>query len=303
MKALIVGARGFLGSSLINTPELKGAQVTRVTRGAFPSHGEETWYRIDQVSQHSWDDLVGRGFDVIYHLGWSTVPRSAELDPLADMSENVGSGLRLLDAIKRLSPRSRLIFASSGGAIYGKVGPMPASESHPTEPISAYGIAKLSFEQYLRLYRTEYGIECCSARISNAYGPGPLGHQAFGAVSTFAKVALAGRPLQVFGKTDIVRDFIYVSDVCAALGGLAEVADLPGIVNVGSGTGVSLRELIKVIESCLGRPVQVDIVAARRFDVPSVVLDVSLLKRTLQWEPSVSLASGVQRTIEYIKAS
>ena len=297
MRILIIGARGFIGSKLVEACETEGAEVTCVTRGSLPPASKTAWLRLDQLSQSSWDDIISSRFDVVFHLGWSTVPRTAELDPLADLTDNLGSGLRLLTSIKNTAPKTRLIFASSGGAVYGRVGPLPVSERQAEEPISAYGIGKLNLERYLRLFRRQYGIDCGSARISNAYGPGPIGHQGFGAVTTFVRDALVGRPLQIFGSSEIVRDYIFITDVCAALSKLATVSSLPETVNVASGVGVSLSQIIFIIEEVLGRKIKVNIVAERSFDVQSIVLDISLLKDLLSWQPAVPLKEGVRHMI------
>lgn len=298
MKVLITGGRGFIGSWLVNALDKQDNDITCVTRGPLINETSRVkWFRLDHASQASWDEIVSEKFDVIYHLGWSTVPHTAEKDPLADMTDNVGAGLRLLTSVKTLSPKSRLILASSGGAIYGRVEPGKVDEGQQTRPISAYGIAKLNLENYFSFFREQYGLDCMSARISNAYGPGQDGRTAFGAISTFAKAALANQRLSVFGATDIVRDYIFISDVCSALSMLASAPTLPAVLNVASGVGTSLGNIIAVIERDLGRKVEYEIIGSRRFDVPTIVLDNSLLKSLVAWEAHVSVAQGVARVI------
>lgn len=297
MKTLIIGARGFIGSALV--PELLkiGADVTCVSRGSRLADFDQgvRWFPVMHTSQQSWNSIIAEKFDVIYHMGWSTIPKTAEDDPVADLMENVGTSLRLLTAVKELSPHSRIIFSSSGGTIYGRTRHAFVRESHALRPISAYGVGKLAFEQYLGLFRAEHKIDTVSARVSNPYGPEQLTARTFGAVSTFVRMGLSRQKITIFGSRDIVRDYIYVSDLCDALVKLGTVDVAPGAVNIGTGVGTSLSEIIETLEEVLGRQIEYEVVEGRTFDLKRLVLDVSRLKLKTGWHAKVDLREGIRQ--------
>jgi UDP-glucose 4-epimerase len=297
MKVLVVGARGFIGSALVEKLLRHDAHVTCVTRGALPTQTQSRaeWFRVDHMSQQSWNDIISEHFDIIYHLGWSTIPRTAESDPVMDLVENVATGLRILVGIKQTSPQTRLIFSSSGGTIYGRTNQEFVSEDHPLRPISAYGVGKLAFEQYLALYRSEYLVEGICTRLSNPYGPDQHTNRSFGAVSTFLRMALDNKKISIYGSGHITRDYIYISDVCDALYKLAIVDNPPDYVNIGSGQGSSLLDIVATLEDLLGRPVDYEVVDGRSFDLQRIVLDTSSLKRAISWGSPISLKEGIEK--------
>jgi UDP-glucose 4-epimerase len=299
MKVLVVGARGFIGSALVEELLRHDAHVACVTRGALPTQTRPRieWFRVDHMSQQSWNDIISEHFDTIYHLGWSTIPRTAENDPVMDLVENVATGLRILVGIKQTSPQTRLIFTSSGGTIYGRTNQAFVTEDHALRPISVYGVGKLAFEQYLALYRSEYLLESICARLSNPYGPDQHTNRSFGAVSTFLRMALDNKKISIYGSGHITRDYIYISDVCDALYKLALVDDPPDYVNIGSGQGSSLLDIIATLEDLLGQPVDYEVVEGRSFDLQRIVLDTSSLKRAIPWGSPVSLKEGIEKMI------
>ena len=296
-KVLVIGARGFIGSALCKALIAGGWSVTGVTRGAMPPAAETgvSWVRVDQASQASWNEIVAPNFDVVFHLGWSTTPRTAEADRVADLLENVGGSLRLLTALSQHLARPRLIFASSGGTIYGRTNVDAVGEDHPLRPISSYGVAKQTVETYLDLFRREQGVNSVCARLANPYGPGQITTQTFGAVSTFVRNAVGRRMISIFGSGDITRDYIHIDDLCEALLRLAMTPNAPSCVNVGSGEGTTLLDIVDAIRTSLGRPVAYELLAGRTFDVPRIVLDIGRLTAATGWRPSIPLKEGVAR--------
>lgn len=295
MKILVIGARGFIGAALVRSLVSRGDVVTCVSRGSTPEAGNDLvkWVRVDHLSQKSWDEIFDDRFDVVYHLGWSTIPRTAEADPVSDLIDNVGGGLRILSSIRKISPKTRIVFSSSGGTVYGRSQENLLNETHPLNPISIYGVSKITFENYLRLFRDEYNIECISTRISNPYGPNQNTHREFGAISTFVSAALSDKPISIFGSWEITRDYIYISDVTSALMKIGSIDDPPAVINIGSGVGSSLRDILKAIESILGRPAKAELIERRRFDIERVVLDISLVCALCDWRPRIGLREGI----------
>ena len=295
MNVLVVGGGGFIGSFLFNRLESLGHRVVCTTRGAVPINDENSknWVKLDHWSQKSWNDLLSREFDLIYHLGWSTVPRTADADPVADLIENVGAGLRLLISVATISPSARIIFASSGGTVYGRTKLEKNSESDALKPISTYGVSKLSLEYYMGMFRAERGVDAVCARISNPYGPGQYKNRSFGAVSTFVHRAAHGERISIFGSGEITRDYIYIADLCEALIQLGALENAPDVVNIGSGIGTSLFDIIFTLEELLGRAVDYELIEGRSFDVRTSVLDISKILNVTDWKPKVSLREGM----------
>jgi UDP-glucose 4-epimerase len=195
----------------------------------------------------------------------------------------------------------KVVFSSSGGTVYGVPTRLPVDESHPTLPITSYGVHKLTIEKYLHLNHALHGLDYCVLRIANAYGERQRTETAQGAVSVFLERILRGQPLEVWGDGSVVRDYVYVADIVRAF--IATLGD-PGearIFHIGAGAGVSLAQLIEAIGAVVGRPPAVEYTPGRRFDVPASVLDCSLARRVLGWQASTPLAEGLRRTYDWMR--
>jgi len=187
----------------------------------------------------------------------------------------------------------KLMFASSGGTVYGIPKRLPITEDDPTNPICSYGIVKLAVEKYLQLYHRLHGLEYVVLRISNPYGPRQDPRHVQGVVSVFAARLLENRPITIWGTGRVVRDFIHVQDL-ARLFYDAAVSHVTGVFNAGSGIGVSLNDLLAMMIAQYGVQAEVNRVAARACDVPAAVLDYEKAKRVFGWTPQISLERGVQ---------
>ena len=236
--------------------------------------------------------------DVVHHYAWSSLPATANKDPLRDLSLNIGVTLNLLDALVRRGG-GRVIFSSSGGTVYGRIMKVPISEDHELAPITGYGAGKVAAEIYLRLYRTLHRLDCRIARISNPFGAGQRVERGQGAVTTFIHKALRNEEIVIWGDGSVVRDYIHVSDVGEALYSLSTQDDLANqtTFNIGSGVGTSLNAVINKIERALNRKIMVRHEKGRSFDVPVNVLDISRIVKTLSWSPELSLAAGIEATL------
>ena len=230
----------------------------------------------------------------IYHLAWSSLPQSSNADPLRDASDNILGSLQLLEAAKRVT-NLRFVFPSSGGTVYGILASVPATELHDTRPRCAYGISKLAVEKYLGLYHELWGLDCVALRVSNAYGPGQQVGRNFGAISTFAAHAAAGEPITVFGEGSVIRDYLYIDDLVAAFVAAGEHRGGPAVMNIGSGVGKSLNDIVAVLRQIYTR-VEVNYLPGRDLDVPVSVLDVSLANATFKWRAHISFEVGIERT-------
>lgn len=304
MKILLLGGRGFLGSHIRNALIARGLAVRVFDR---PPQGQprpamtEGMVELFDGDFLNKEDVVAavEGCDAVIHLVSTTLPKSSNDNPAYDVQTNLAGSLHLLESARRAGVK-KIIFASSGGTVYGTPQAVPIPESHPTEPICSYGIVKLAIEKYLHYFWRMHGLDYCVLRIANPYGEGQRVSASQGAVAVFLGRALRNDPIDIWGDGSVVRDFIYVSDVAGAFLRALDHEGPDRVFNIGSGRGHSLNELLAEIEMALGRPVTRRYRAARTFDVPSNVLSVSLAGQRLGWSPTTGLGDGLERTIRWL---
>jgi UDP-glucose 4-epimerase len=307
MKVVILGGSGFIGRHLARALLAAGADVCLASRqpprqtviaSGRRDPGRLTWLPCDLGADADWTGLLA-GCELLYHLAWSTTPELSNRDPRADAQTNVIGSLRLIQAAQDLGIR-RIVFVSSGGTVYGHLNTVPAAEDHPTHPICAYGVSKLSVEHYLALYHALGGLDACVLRVANPYGPGQGSPPGLGAVHTFLKRAVTGQPIVIWGDGSVVRDYLYISDLVAAL---VAAGRLGGhrTYNIGSGEGRSLNQVVAAIEALLGRTVPVIHQAARPFDLPVNILDPGRARTELGWHPTIAFVDGLAMTLEALR--
>jgi len=305
MKCLILGGGGFLGSHLSEALLAQGHAVRIFDRPnllrfrSFQSCENVEWFEGDFIDREHVAHAVS-GCDVIFHLVSTTLPRSSNENPVYDVETNVIGTLQLLDAARKNKIR-KLIFASSGGTIYGIPHEVPIKESHPTEPICSYGISKLAIEKYIHLFHQLHGMEYCVLRLANPFGERQRIAAAQGAVVAFLDKALRNEEIEIWGDGSVVRDYFHVSDAVAALTKAIEYEGSQRIFNIGSGIGYSLNDIIEATETLLGMAVKISYLPARAFDVPVSVLDISKAAEFLNWKPQVSFGEGLSRTAQWLR--
>lgn len=300
MKALVVGGTGFLGSHLVDALLARGSEVRCLSRSgpglltamALGSPRLEQWH--GSLAETEVLDRVLAGVDVCFHLACSSLPHSSNLDPSADVGANLLGSLALLEAARRQGLK-RLIFVSSGGTVYGIPRQVPIDESHPTDPTCSYGITKLAIEKYLNLYERLYGLRSLVLRVANPYGERQSAEGSQGAVAVFFDRAIRGETIPIWGDGSVVRDFVHVADVVEALLAAEHYGGVERVFNIGSGIGLSLNDLLVLLEEVLGRRVLRDYQAGRSFDVPTNVLAIDRAQRELGWSPSVDFREGLTR--------
>lgn len=301
---LIIGGSGFIGRHVALALLRRGDTVVIASRSPLketPPGTDPALLSFVQCDLRSanWGNIVLAG-DVVHHYAYSTIPETANKNPLSDLEVNVSGTLRLLDALRNRRG-TRLIFPSSGGTVYGRLRATPAPEDHPLDPITAYGVSKVAIEKYLGFYRAMYGLDLRVARLSNPYGAGQNIERKQGAVSVFLHLALAGRPIEVWGDGSVIRDYIHITDAAAGLLALADAprerVDASPIFNIGSGKGVSVLHILDLLEERLGRTLEVRYSPNRPFDVPSNVLDIRRAGLVLGWTPKLSFHAGLDLAI------
>jgi UDP-glucose 4-epimerase len=236
--------------------------------------------------------------DVVLYFVSAMTPPFAEECPIRDVTESLMPTLGILDLLK--SQKCRFVFASSGGTVYGIPMKIPLPETHPTIPISAYGVGKLATERYIQLYGYKHKLEYQILRFSNVYGPGQTGCFGQGVIGAWLYKLLHKQPIQII-KGDIVRDFIYVTDAADAVTVLVESNTWSDIYNIGSGEGLSLSQLLEMVCDVTGINPQVIMQPSRSMDVPVNVLDISNITRTTNWSPNIGVREGIAITWNWIR--
>jgi len=302
MRILVLGGTGFIGSHIVDALLDEGHTVKVIDRTLKHKNDKFPQF-VEYIQADFADSLVLlealTGIDMVIHLVSSTVPGTSNLDPVADIQSNLVNSVNLLKAMQQAGVK-RIIYFSSGGTVYGNPIQLPISESHPTHPISSYGIIKLAIENYLFMYKELYGLTPIILRLSNPYGPrqGHLGSQ--GVIGTFLRRIIQGQPIKIWGDGSIIRDYIYIADAVSACMAALKL-DQVGVFNIGNGQGDSLLEIIKEIEHCTGKSAEVDFEPSRGFDVKAVVLDTSLAKNVLGWQSEYSLRQGIGLHYDWLK--
>jgi UDP-glucose 4-epimerase len=296
--AVVAGGTGFIGSYVVQALLAEGWRVTVVGRNGVPINRQR--YTSDQLNCVI-GDLVDTALhmdaaakaDVYIHLVHSTVPGDSMRNVGQEIQDTVVPTVRLLSQLS--SPTlKRFIYVSSGGTVYGHGGAVPIAEDHPTEPISAYGVAKLALEKYVALYGKMHGFPTAIVRPSNAYGLGQKLDRMQGAVGIFMNRLLQDQPIHIWGDGSTVRDYVHVADLARAMALVAADSSV-GVWNVGTGVGTDLRGLIALLEKATGRQARVTFGPARSYDVAQNILDVSRLRRSLRWEPRITLEQGINQ--------
>ena len=305
-RCLVLGGKGFLGSHLVDALLLQGNFVrvfdrprTDFLEGACTSHENLEIVEGDFASESDVADAVV-GCDVCFHLVCTTLPKSSNLDPVFDIETNLIGTVRLLNHALRAGIK-KLIFLSSGGTVYGPPLELPISEAHPTNPICSYGVTKLAIEKYLGVFQQLYGLDYMTLRVSNLYGERQRILSSQGAVAVFLGRALNGEKVEIWGDGSIVRDYIHVSDAVGALLAALNGSGDERVLNIGSGRGITLNEVVAAIGCAMGTEVERVHVTKRSFDVPANVLAIERAKRVLGWEPRISFADGLKRTLGWLE--
>ncbi len=303
MKILVTGGAGFIGSNLVDAFVGEGHDVTIVDNFSTGSvdnlNPNAKFFRVD-IRDTDINKVFDEGkFDVMAHLAAQMDVRHSVADPMFDASVNIVGTLNLLQNCIRTGVK-KVVFSSTGGAVYGEQDYFPADEKHPTRPLSPYGIAKLAVEKYLFFYHAVYGLKYVVLRYANVYGPrqNPLGEA--GVVAIFTNKLLNGEEPLVNGDGKQTRDYTYVGDVVQA-NVLALTHDATDIFNIGTGKETDVNELFGKIRTATGSPASEKHGPAKAGEQRRSVIDSARAKSVLRWAPKVNLDEGLRLTVEFFK--
>ena len=299
MRCLVLGGTGFIGRHLVVALVDSGHEVRVLSRsaGRAASVPGVTCISADFRDRRALREAHD-GIEIAYHLIGTSLPSNP--DAPGDVEGNVLGSLGVLDAAREARVR-RVVFVSSGGTVYGDPRRLPIAESHPTDPICAYGITKLAIEKFLHAYERLHGLDYRVVRLSNPYGPGQRADRAQGAVAVFFDRLMRKVPIEIWGDGEVIRDYVFVRDTVKAMTGAAAHQGNARVFNVGSGAGVSLKSLLNEIAAVLECEPQVHYRPARTFDVPANILDISLARQELGWRPETSLQQGLRLTANWLR--
>ena len=297
MKVCILGGGGFIGQWVVRQLLDRGDSVIVVGRSQRP-RGLPA--EIDYImAEYGTDKVLGKVMgqvEALIHLAYATVPSTSFSDPIYDLMANVPPSVALFQQAAAIGIK-RLVFVSSGGTVYGDTEALPIREEASTNPVSPYGITKLTIERYAHMYHSLMGLPVVTLRPGNAYGVRHEGGPGGGFVAAAVKSAVSGAPLHIFGDGSAIRDYIHVSDVAAGI--VAGLVDgVPGeTYNIGTGIGLSNADIVRLVGTVLGSKhgqIEIQYQPFRGFDVAANVLDSSRLAAASGWKPTVSIETGIE---------
>lgn len=305
MRVLVLGGSGFLGSHIVD--KFLDSRHEVVVYDLYPERFRRspagiTFVTGDFGNVGALDELIATKFDAVIHCVSTTTPKSSNESPEFDIQSNVIGTLYLLDICVKHKV-GKLVFMSSGGTVYGDVGEIAlVDETHAVRPMCSYGVSKLTIEHYLDVYKHLRGLDYVALRLSNPYGERQSPLRALGALTVFLHRTLKHQKVEIWGNGDVTRDFIYVGDVANAVY-LATVNPISGLFNVGTGMGLSLKDILSHIGPVVGIEPSVDWLSARPFDVPRIVLDASKLSAATEWRCTTRLDDGIKITADWLRTT
>ena len=303
MKILVTGGAGFIGSNLVDALISLGHDVVVVdnlSSGLKKNlNPKARFYQIDICDEKLSEVFEHEKPEIIDHHAAQIDVRKSNEDPIADAEANILGSLNLITNCVRHGVK-RVVYASTGGAIYGDPQYLPADENHPINPISQYGVSKHTVEHYLHLYSIINGLEYVALRYSNVYGPRQNPYGEAGVVAIFAIQMLTGKQPTIFGPGDKTRDYTHVSDIVAA-NIIALDRGKNAIYNIGTGTEAKDQEIFDTLASVLGYKGKPIYAPLRKGEVYRISLNCGKARKELGWIPKLSLREGIAQTSEYYR--
>jgi UDP-glucose 4-epimerase len=305
MRILVTGGAGFIGSNtvdaLVATAKHQVSVLDDLSAGKREQINQSTnFYQADVRDGARITEIIEREKpEVIFHLAAQMDVRRSVAEPAFDAQVNLVGFLNLMEAGRR-NGLKRVVFSSTGGAIYGEQERFPCDEEHPCRPVSPYGVAKFATERYLFFYQVQYGIPYLAVRYANVYGPRQDPHGEAGVVAIFCGRLLEKQPVTIFGEGKQTRDYVFVGDVVRA--NLAAIeSPYTGAVNIGTGVETSVNQLYAELAAVAGSSDKPTYAPGRPGEQQRSVISPARAHRELGWKPQVALREGLSQTLQFFK--
>ena len=308
MRILVTGGAGFIGSNTVDALIRRGAGDVAVLDSLTAGKREQVnpqarFYLADLRDAAAVREIAERERpEVIYHFAAQMEVRRTVADPAFDAQVNLVGFLNLIEAARNHGLK-RVVFSSTGGAIYGEQETFPADENHPCRPVSPYGIAKLATESYLFYYHVQYGIDYLALRYGNVYGPRQDPHGEAGVVAIFSGKILDGQPCTIFGDGGQTRDYVFVGDVVRANLAALDAKASTMAINIGTGVETSVNDLYATLAAIADFPTAAIHAPARPGEQKRSVISPARAAKELGWRPVTVLRDGLGETYQYFRAN
>lgn len=303
MKIVVTGGAGFIGSHVCDAFVAKGHEVhalDNLSSGRKENLDPKVKLTVADIRSPEAAQLISDVKpDALCHLAAQMDVRKSVEDPKFDAEANILGMLNLLEAARKSNVK-KVIFSSTGGAIYGEQDVFPAGEGHATRPISPYGVSKAAGELYLGYYWAQYKLPYVALRYANVYGPRQNPHGEAGVVAVFSQRLVAGKPCTIFGDGKQTRDFVFGPDVARA-NYLAFEKDHVGAVNIGTGTEIDINELYSYLAKAAGVATPATHAPGKPGEQRRSCISAALAEKVLGWKPSVTFEEGIKQTVEYFR--
>ena len=313
MRALITGGAGFIGSNLVDRLLAEGHSVDVVDdlssgslgnlADARSNHDSEfTFHRLDIRSPDLVELIVRRQPEVVFHLAAQMDVRVSVARPVFDAEINIIGSLNVLEGARQAGAR-KVVFASSGGTIYGDPDPveLPLRETHPQQPLSPYGVSKKAVGDYLVAYRQLHDLEFTALALANIYGPRQNPHGEAGVVAIFVGRLLDGESCTIFGDGSMTRDYTFVDDVVDAFARASDRGD-GLLLNIGTGKETSVRELYDGVAHYVGSTAEPQYAPERPGELKRSCLDPGRASIHLGWKPWTTMEMGISQTVDWFRS-
>lgn len=308
MKRIVIfGAASFIGKNLVKELykeyELILVMSNKIFfKDVFTTIDSDKIYIIEEMFKPTTDfeSIINEG-DIVIHLASSTNPTTSNQNISDEIMYNVLTSAKLFDKCVKKKV-SKLIFISSGGTIYGKNARCPIPEDAQTDPINSYGLQKLSIEKMLYVYNQTYGLNYEIVRLSNPYGPYQRPNAQLGVITTFLYNSIIGMDINVYGDGSVIRDFIFIDDAVRAIKIIMENECRHRIYNIGSGKGVSINDILEIINREMHKKIKINYGKSRKVDVPKNYLNIDRFKKEYGDIPFVGLEEGIHLTRQFLES-